>query len=310
MKKATRDHELASGTKAVKRYMTQETREFLERQVAAEAEEELAVTEHQRKMFARFSEHSELWQRALGCLSLLDCLAALATYSRGVEGSCWPEVLADAAEPVVDIVEGRHPCLDVQGANYIANSTVLGGGGSKASLLVLTGPNMGGKSTLMRQTGLLVVLAQVGCAVPAQAMRLTPVDRVFTRLGARDDLLAGQSTFFVELQETSSILAHATRHSLVLIDELGRGTATYDGTAIAGAVVSRLATSGALTMFATHYHCLAAEARPGVAAGHMACMVENEGAEDITQENITFLYKLVDGAAPKSHGTWICSNPV
>ena len=161
---------------------------------------------------------------------------------------------------------------------------------------------MGGKSTLMRQTGLLVVLAQAGCLVPAREMTLTPVDRVFTRLGARDDIVGGQSTFFVELQETSSILAHATRHSLVLIDELGRGTATYDGTAIAGSVVSFLAGRGAPTLFATHYHCLAAEPRDGVAAAHMACMVENEGHEDINEENITFLYKLVEGAAPKSHG--------
>ena len=133
-------------------------------------------------------------------------------------------------------------------------------------------------------------------------MKLTPVDRVFTRLGARDDIVGGQSTFFVELQETSSILAHASPHSLVLIDELGRGTATYDGTAIAGSVVSWLANKGCPTLFATHYHCLATEIKAGVAAAHMACMVENEGAEDITEENITFLYKLVDGAAPKSHG--------
>ena len=133
-------------------------------------------------------------------------------------------------------------------------------------------------------------------------MQLTPVDRVFTRLGARDDIVGGQSTFFVELQETAAILAHASRHSLVLIDELGRGTATYDGTAIAGSVVSWLADKGSLTLFATHYHCLASEIRSGVTAAHMACMVENEGAEDITEENITFLYKLVDGAAPKSHG--------
>ena len=133
-------------------------------------------------------------------------------------------------------------------------------------------------------------------------MQLTPVDRVFMRLGARDDIVGGQSTFFVELQETAAILAHASRHSLVLIDELGRGTATYDGTAIAGSVVSWLADKGSLTLFATHYHCLASEIRSGVTAAHMACMVENEGAEDITEENITFLYKLVDGAAPKSHG--------
>jgi len=290
------------GTKAVKRYTTSETREFLERQQAAEAEEERLVAEHQRKIFARFSQYAAEWQRAIACISLLDCLGSLAAYSKGLEEGCFPTILEDFSHPVVDVEEGRHPCLDLPGSNYIANDTRIGGDGDGSSLIILTGPNMGGKSTLMRQTGLLVVLAQVGCLVPARAMKLTPVDRVFTRLGARDDIVGGQSTFFVELQETSSILAHASHHSLVLIDELGRGTATYDGTAIAGSVVSWLANKGCLTLFATHYHCLATENKAGVAAAHMACMVENEGAEDITEENITFLYKLVDGAAPKSHG--------
>ena len=104
------------------------------------------------------------------------------------------------------------------------------------------------------------------------------------------------------IQETGAILSHATPHSLVLIDELGRGTATYDGTAIAGSVVTHLLEIRTRTMFATHYHCLAAEEREGMVAAHMACMVENEGHEDISQENITFLYKLSQGAAPKSHG--------
>ena len=133
-------------------------------------------------------------------------------------------------------------------------------------------------------------------------MSLSPVDRVFTRLGAEDNIIQGESTFLVELQETGAILSHATPHSLVLMDELGRGTATYDGTAIAGAVVTHLLEARARTLFATHYHSLAAEERTGMRSAHMACMVDNEGHEDITQENITFLYKLTDGAAPKSHG--------
>ena len=315
VKKATGAYELSSGTKTAKRYTTSETREFLERQQSAEVEEERLVAEHQRKIFAKFSEYAAEWQRAIACISLLDCLGSLAAYSKSLEEGCFPTILEDFAHPQVNIEEGRHPCLDLPGSNYIANDTRIGGI-DNSSLIILTGPNMGGKSTLMRQTGLLVVLAQVlskvtflvlkisqvGCLVPARTMHLTPVDRVFTRLGARDDIVGGQSTFYVELQETSSILTHASRHSLVLIDELGRGTATYDGTAIAGSVVSWLAKKGSLTLFATHYHCLASEAKPGVASAHMSCMVENEGAEDITEENITFLYKLVDGAAPKSHG--------
>ena len=133
-------------------------------------------------------------------------------------------------------------------------------------------------------------------------MSLSPVDRVFTRLGAEDNIIGGESTFLVELQDTGAILSHATPHSLVIMDELGRGTATYDGTAIAGAVVTHLLETRARTLFATHYHSLAAEKRLGMRSAHMACMVDNEGHEDITQENITFLYKLTQGAAPKSHG--------
>ena len=161
VKKATRDYELASGTKAVKRYTTAETREFLERQQAAEAEEERLEAEHQRKIFARFSQYSAEWQRANACISLLDCLGSLAAYSKSLEEGCFPQILEDFSHPMVDIEEGRHPCLDLPGSNYIANNTKIGGDGDSSSLIILTGPNMGGKSTLMRQTGLLVVLAQV-----------------------------------------------------------------------------------------------------------------------------------------------------
>eukprot|EP00092_Neocalanus_flemingeri_P023891 GFUD01025916.1.p1 GENE.GFUD01025916.1~~GFUD01025916.1.p1 ORF type:complete len:1157 (-),score=408.68 GFUD01025916.1:96-3209(-) len=299
VKLATDDYELASGTKTLKRYVTDETKEFLERQMSAEDQREKALMDIQRKMFAQFSKHADTWRKAIGCLALLDCLISLAGYSSGLEGGCFPSIMTDFSRPNIDIKEGKHPCLDLGGVAYIPNDTFIG---SESSLIILTGPNMGGKSTLMRQTGLLVILAQMGCMVPAQSMALTPVDRVFTRLGAEDNIVGGESTFFVELQETGAILSHASPHSLVLIDELGRGTATYDGTAIAGAVVSWLVKRGARTLFATHYHSLAMEVRQGVTAAHMACMVENEGHEDISQENITFLYKLTEGAAPKSHG--------
>lgn len=299
IKLANDDYEMASGTKTLKRYVTNETREFLDRQISAEDQREKALMDIQRKMFAQFSKHSDTWRKAIGCIALLDCLISLAGYSSGLEEGCFPNLISDYNNPTIDIKEGKHPCLDLGGITYIPNDTFIG---SESNLIILTGPNMGGKSTLMRQTGLLVILAQMGCMVPAESMTITPVDRVFTRLGAEDNIIGGESTFFVELQETGTILSHATPHSLVLIDELGRGTATYDGTAIAGAVVSWLVDKKARTLFATHYHTLATEIRHGVKAAHMACMIENEGHEDISQENITFLYKLTDGAAPKSHG--------
>ncbi|EMP31047.1 DNA mismatch repair protein Msh6 [Chelonia mydas] len=175
---------------------------------------------------------------------------------------------------------------------------------SEAYCVLVTGPNMGGKSTLMRQAGLLAIMAQLGCYVPAEACRLTPIDRVFTRLGASDRIMSGESTFFVELSETSSILRHATEHSLVLVDELGRGTATFDGTAIASAVVKELAENiKCRTLFSTHYYSLVEDYSHSAAVqlGHMACMVENE-SEDPSQETITFLYKFIRGACPKSYG--------
>jgi DNA mismatch repair protein MSH6 len=173
-----------------------------------------------------------------------------------------------------------------------------------AYLELITSANMGGKSTLMRQVGLLTIMSQLGARIPADSLKLTIVDRIFTRLGASDNIMAGQSTFLVELNETAAILQHATKNSLVLLDELGRGTSTYDGTAIATAVVNFLANVKCLTLFSTHYHNLVDNfyGDPRISCGHMACVVENENAEDVTQENVLFLYKYMEGACPKSYG--------
>jgi len=171
-------------------------------------------------------------------------------------------------------------------------------------LVLVTGPNMGGKSTLMRETAVLAILAHVGSYVPAISCTMSVCDRIFTRLGASDRIMAGESTFFVELSEASSILRHATRHSLVLIDELGRGTSTFDGTAIACSVVNDLANRiQCRTLFSTHYHTLVDdfEKHENVGLGHMSCMIEND-EETSTKETLVFLYKFVEGSCPKSHG--------
>lgn len=217
---------------------------------------------------------------------------------------CRPAVVY-SKRPFINVEDGRHPCVPTE--SYIPNSSKLGASDSDdggGTFTLLTGPNMGGKSTLMRQMGLLAVLAQVGSFVPAAVCELSAVDRIFTRVGASDNINEGQSTFFVEMSETSAILKHATQHSLVLIDELGRGTATFDGTAIAFAVAQNLVNLGCRTYFSTHYHYLvqALSHLPSLQFGHMACMVENENEDDPTQETITFLYKLVPGACPKSYG--------
>jgi DNA mismatch repair protein MSH6 len=186
---------------------------------------------------------------------------------------------------------------------------------------------MGGKSTLLRQNCIAAIMAQMGCYVAAESFRLSPVDRIFTRVGASDNILEGQSTFFVELSETSTMLKHATKHSLVILDELGRGTSTFDGNAIAYAVVRNLTrTTGCRTLFATHYHTLVEEfiEDPRVVLGHMQCIVADadeftdaaaggEGGEEKSEgegaslemdapSRVTFLYKLLSGASEKSYG--------
>ena len=198
--KAGDDYELASGTKNVKRYVTVETKQFLERQVAAEDQREKALTDIQRKLFEQFSTHAEVWRKAIGCVAFLDALISLASYSNSIETGCFPTFLTDFSKPVIEIKEGRHPCLDNTGISYIPNDCSVGG---DSRLMILTGPNMGGKSTLMRQTGLLVILSQLGCMVPAEEMSLTPVDRVFTRLGASDNIFGGLNIITVYCSPTN-----------------------------------------------------------------------------------------------------------
>lgn len=149
--------------------------------------------------------------------------------------------------------------------------------------MLLTGPNMGGKSTILRQTCVLVILAHLGCYLPASSCQLTPVDRIFTRIGASDKILAGQSTFYVEMSETSTILSHATEKSLVIIDELGRGTSTYDGTAIAYSTLKYVSEKiGCLTLFSTHYHSLVEDFSndPNISLQHMDCITNEDSEEE------------------------------
>ncbi|RUS83473.1 hypothetical protein EGW08_008789 [Elysia chlorotica] len=317
LKKIPHHYELMSSKKGAKRFHTTDIEDMLAELTDAEDRKDACLKDIMRRIFHNFDQKHKKWAAVVECLSVLDVLISLATYSRGGD-LCRPEIvlLEDGEQPFIEIRDGRHPCVSrtFEGGDFIPNDTVIGmgdetdedGDGSYAEgqVVLVTGPNMGGKSTLMRQVGLITIMAQLGCYVPAQKCRLTPIDRIFTRLGASDRIMAGESTFFVELSETSSILQHATKHSLVLMDELGRGTATYDGTAIACAVVKELSqTIGCRSLFSTHYHSLVGEFGHdrNVRLGHMACMVENEN-EDSSQETITFLYKFVKGACPKSYG--------
>jgi DNA mismatch repair protein MutS len=227
-------------------------------------------------------------------VATLDVLAALAHVAKE-RGYVRPSV-DDGG--VVDIQEGRHPVLELRadGARFVPNDLRLAAG--EVDCLVITGPNMAGKSTYMRQVALIVLLAQVGSFVPARSARVGAVDRIFTRIGAQDNLARGHSTFLVEMTETAAILRHATPRSLVLLDEIGRGTSTFDGLSIAWAVAEHLheRRAGAKVLFATHYHeltRLAAEL-PRVRNVHVAV---REWKDDIV-----FLHRVVPGGTDRSYG--------
>jgi DNA mismatch repair protein MutS len=194
------------------------------------------------------------------------------------------------------IDEGRHPVLDaLLGDAFVPNDAALDP--ERARIVLLTGPNMGGKSTYLRQTALLVLMAQAGSFVPAKSATIGAVDRIFSRVGATDDLARGESTFMVEMIETSNILRFATPRSLVILDEVGRGTATFDGLSLAWAIVEHLhGRVGALTLFATHYHELTelAELLPGVVNRTMAVKEWDD--------RIVFLRRVLPGSADKSYG--------
>ncbi|XP_021512950.1 DNA mismatch repair protein Msh6 isoform X1 [Meriones unguiculatus] len=308
------EYELKSTKKGCKRYWTKTIEKKLSNLINAEERRDMSLKDCMRRLFYNFDKNHKDWQSAVECIAVLDVLLCLANYSQGGDGPmCRPVILlpGEDTHPFLELKGSRHPCITKTffGDEFIPNDILIGceeeaEENGKAYCVLVTGPNMGGKSTLIRQAGLLAVMAQMGCYVPAEMCRLTPVDRVFTRLGASDRIMSGESTFFVELSETASILRHATAHSLVLVDELGRGTATFDGTAIASAVVKELAeTIKCRTLFSTHYHSLVEDYSKNVCVrlGHMACMVENE-CEDPSQETITFLYKFIKGACPKSYG--------
>ena len=234
-------------------------------------------------------------------LAVADALANTDVFSSLAEvamryGYVRPELTADNK---ISINRGRHPVVErgLVGTGFVSNDTCLSN--DDAQLIVLTGPNMSGKSTYLRQVALIVLLAQIGSFVPADSATIGLVDRIFTRIGAREDIAAGQSTFMVEMVETANILNNATPRSLIILDEIGRGTSTYDGLSIARAVAEYIHSYpglGAKTVFATHYHELVALASFLPRVKNFNVAVTEEGGK------VTFLYKIVPGGVDKSYG--------
>ncbi|KAL0345263.1 UNVERIFIED_CONTAM: DNA mismatch repair protein MSH7 [Sesamum radiatum] len=263
-----------------------------------------------------FTEKATLWSQmihAINCIDVLRSFAISAVSSCGA--MCRPNFTNSFVEtmpPTLHMKGLWHPyALGENGGLPVPNDIHLGGDGRTHSpcSLLLTGPNMGGKSTLLRATCLAVIMAQLGCYVPCESCTLSVVDIIFTRLGAADRIMTGESTFLIECTETASVLRNATRKSLVLLDELGRGTSTFDGYAIAYAVFRHLVESvNCRLLFATHYHPLTKEfaAHPLVLLQHMACSFDcaSKMSSQVDQK-LVFLYRLASGACPESYGMQI-----
>ncbi|MBX6422256.1 DNA mismatch repair protein MutS [Thermosulfurimonas sp. F29] len=279
------------------RFITPELKEFEARVLSAD--ERIRELEYEiflglREAVSGEAERLRQAARALGELDALVSLAEVAEENRYVR----PEVVP---EPGIEIVEGRHPVLErvLPAGSFVPNTVRLDP--EEARLVLITGPNMAGKSTVLRQTALIVLMAHTGAFVPAESARIGLCDRIFSRIGASDELSRGRSTFMVEMAECANILHNATERSLVILDEIGRGTSTYDGLAIAWAVAEYLHEKGALTLFATHYHELTELARELPAARNYNVAVKT------WEDRIIFLYRLQPGPASESYGVQVAA---
>jgi DNA mismatch repair protein MutS len=277
--------------KAAERYITEELKTF-EDQVLSSRERALAREKHcYNQLLQQLLDALEPLQDMASRLSRLDVLCAFAERAERLD-LVKPEL---TAQDGLVIEGGRHPVVEqIQDDPFTPNDIHLD---ERTRMLIITGPNMGGKSTYMRQTALIILLAHAGCWVPARSAVIGPIDRIFTRIGAGDDLARGRSTFMVEMSETANILHNATANSLVLMDEIGRGTSTYDGLALAWACAAHLVRHVcAYTLFATHYFELTrlAELEPSVANVHLRA-VEHK-------DKIVFLHSVQEGPASQSYG--------
>ena len=277
------------------RYITPELKEMED--MILGAEDKLVQLEYElfRELREQIAKNVVRIQKTAKALAKIDVFASLALISEQ-NHYCRPSLNQNGR---IDIKNGRHPVVEkmINNDMFIANDTYLDN--QKNRISVITGPNMAGKSTYMRQTALIVLMAQIGCFVPAETADIGIVDRIFTRVGASDDLASGQSTFMVEMTEVANILRNATGNSLLILDEIGRGTSTFDGLSIAWAVVEHISNPkllGAKTLFATHYHELT-ELEGKLDNVNNYCIAVKEKGDDIV-----FLRKIVKGGADKSYG--------
>ena len=290
-KQAPAQYQRRQTLKHAERFITDELKQFEDQALSAKSRALAREKLLYEQLLVQIAQSLVALQDCAAALAQLDVLTGFAQCAQH-QHYCMPHLVD---QPVLSIEAGRHPVVEqtIEGG-FVANDLHLD---DQRKMLMITGPNMGGKSTYMRQSAAIVILAHIGCYVPAKACTLGPIDRVFTRMGSSDDLAGGRSTFMVEMTETATILHHATAHSLVLMDEVGRGTSTYDGLSLAWACAAHLAQHcGAYTLFATHYFELTQlpQQCKTVANVHLRAMEH--------QEQIVFLHQVEPGAASGSYG--------
>lgn len=277
--------------KNAERYIIEELKQHEDKVLNSKSRALAVEKQLWEELFDLLLPHLEQLQQLAASIAQLDVLQNLAERAESLE-YCRPTLVKEAG---VRILSGRHPVVEqVMNEPFIANPIELN---PQRRMLIITGPNMGGKSTYMRQTALIALMAHIGSYVPAESAQIGPLDRIFTRIGASDDLASGRSTFMVEMTETANILHNATSHSLVLMDEIGRGTSTYDGLSLAWASAEWLAREiGALTLFATHYFELTElpNSLPHLANVHLDAVEHGD--------SIAFMHAVQEGAASKSFG--------
>jgi DNA mismatch repair protein MutS len=289
------DYRRRQTLKNAERYITPELKTFEDKALSAN---ERALAREKflyEQLLDQLAPYIPQLQRIAAAIAELDVLATFAERAATLNFSA-PQF---SDEPQISITKGRHPVVEVQVETFTPNDTTLN---DTRRMLLITGPNMGGKSTYMRQVALIALLAHCGCFVPAQAVVLGEIDQIFTRIGASDDLASGRSTFMVEMTEAANILHNATEKSLVLVDEIGRGTSTFDGLALAYAIARHLLdTNRSYTLFATHYFELTrlSDEYPQLSNVHLAAIEH--------QHSIVFLHSVNEGAASQSYGLQVAA---
>ena len=280
------------------RYITEELKNMENQILGAEEKVIKLELEAFRKIREILAQNVKRLQKTAEAISTLDVISSFAVVAEDMN-YCKPII---NKEGILDIKEGRHPVIEkmLSSGEFIQNDTHLDTNSNRLS--IITGPNMAGKSTYMRQVALITLMAQVGSFVPATSATIGVVDKIFTRVGASDDLSMGQSTFMVEMMEVATILKEATQNSLIILDEIGRGTSTFDGLSIAWAVAEFIADKnkcGAKTLFATHYHELTELADKTEGVKNYSIAVKEKG------EDIIFLRKIVEGGTDESYGVHV-----